>query len=221
MGIHLAQPATQFEAICDVWEILEPPQPRAPSQTPVRSKKRKAADQHAGGAHTLPHSQAQDIAQAPAPQTNTPDRGEINAFLKEALTTALQGNEELRQMLHEHEHVAMNASARIDEISAETDVTMASTRYLSSQFQHMAQKFCGPGQIRLSNLAVLKEGLRPGTSTPPTRRAETAVEGISATTTSSTPSCSTPWPSLESSPAVPHRGQSGAPPMNLQTSVRG
>ena len=31
VGIHLKQPAAQFEAMDDEWDILEPPQPRAPS----------------------------------------------------------------------------------------------------------------------------------------------------------------------------------------------
>ena len=58
MGFHLLNP-TAFEAMGDEWHILEPPQPRAPAQTPVRSKKRKAVDPHAGGAHAIQHCQAQ------------------------------------------------------------------------------------------------------------------------------------------------------------------
>ena len=67
-------------------------------------------------------------------------------------------------MQDEHENVALNASARIDEISAERDGIMASARDLTSQFREMARKYRGPGQILLSSLADLKERLGPTTT---------------------------------------------------------
>ena len=123
-------------------------------------------------------------------------------------------------MLEEHENVTLNASARIDEISAEQDGIMASARDLTSQFCEMASKYRGPGQISLSSLAALKERLETNTSKPPadSRRGETAVSGISATPLSSTPSGSTTCPSSDCSPAAPPRSQAGAPPTNLQSS---
>ena len=39
--------------------------------------------------------------------------------MKEALATALQGNEDLREMVGQHEAVAMETATRIDEIVAE------------------------------------------------------------------------------------------------------
>ena len=84
----------------------------------------------------------------------------------------------------------------------------------------MAQIYRGPGQISLVNLADRKERLKPGTNTPPNdaRRAETALAGISPTPPRSTPSCSTTWQRVESSPSVPHRGQAEATPMNQKNS---
>ena len=68
----------------------------------------------------------------------TPDGGDVNTFLKEALATVLQvqillqatkrsiynyyspqGNEDLREMFVQHEALAMEAVTRIDEIEAE------------------------------------------------------------------------------------------------------
>ena len=115
MGYHLANPTT-FDAMGEEWHILElppPNQPRAPAQTPVWIKKCKAGEPHTGRAHARPHAQteAQDTTHAQALAPQAPERGDITAFLIEALSTA-QGNEELRQILDKHEHVALNANAK-------------------------------------------------------------------------------------------------------------
>ena len=93
---HLSDPwsltnPTAFNAFGEEWQILDPPppiiQPRAPApaQTPIMSKKRKP--------HTQPQAQDTSHAQASqasqATQNTTPERGDIKAFLKEALATAL------------------------------------------------------------------------------------------------------------------------------------
>ena len=43
----------------------------------------------------------------------------MNAFRKESLATALKCNEELREIVGQHETVAMEAATRIDEIVSE------------------------------------------------------------------------------------------------------
>ena len=88
-----------------------------PSKTQTPTRKRKSVEQHAGSSHIRQHAQphARDqyhaqATQAPQPhlvtQNATPDRGDINAFIKEALATALQGKEELRMIVEQHESVA-------------------------------------------------------------------------------------------------------------------
>ena len=64
--------------------------------------------------------QAQAQAQAiQAPQTHpvaqcaTPEIGDVNAFLKEAPATALQGNEELREIVGQHKSVAKEAATKL------------------------------------------------------------------------------------------------------------
>ena len=90
-------------------------------------------------------------------QNATPWKGDMNAFLKEALATALQGNKELRMILEQHESVAHEAATKIDEIVLEHDGIMANTRDLTAQFREMQKKYRGRGQISLSSLASLKE----------------------------------------------------------------
>ena len=63
----------------------------------------------------------------------TPDGGDVNTFLKEALATVLIGNEELREMVGQQETVAMEAATRIDEI-------VTNARDLTKHFREMKQK---------------------------------------------------------------------------------
>ena len=91
---------TVFDAFWKEWQIVkEPPPPSIDTrpiptaQTPTRSKKRKPVEQHAGVTHDRPPAQPQahDTSHAQAseaPQNNTPERGIINSFLKEAVATA-------------------------------------------------------------------------------------------------------------------------------------
>ena len=70
------------------------------------------------------------------------------------MATALQGNEELWQILDEHESVALDVNTNIDEILKERNEIMASARDLTAQFCEMSRKYRGPGQISLSSLAA-------------------------------------------------------------------
>ena len=82
------------------WETLEPLHPRAPTQTPVRKKKRKANDTNTGGAQALP--------------TRPHDIGPHVNFMKVALMSALEGNVRLKLLLQEHEDTAKSTSDKID-----------------------------------------------------------------------------------------------------------
>ena len=103
--------------------------------------------------------QARYLAQAQTPkapqpltvaQCATPDGGDVNAFLKEALTTALQGNEDLR---------VMEAATRIDEIVAERNYYFTNARDLKKHFREMQQKYKAPQEINLASLAALNDSL--------------------------------------------------------------
>ena len=110
--------------------------------------------------------------------------GDVNAFLKEALATALQGNEELREIVGQHKTVAMEAATRIDEIVSERNSYFTNAR-VTKNFREMQQKYKGPNEINLASLAVLKErlgnhsgGNLNGQPTN-TARAEAGVQGQS------------------------------------------
>ena len=110
----------------------------------------------------------------------------MNTFLKEALATALQGNEDLREMVVQHEAVAMEAATRINEIVAEWNSYFNIARDLTIHFREMQQKYKAPQEINLASLAALKERLANksgghATTTQQTNaaRGEPGVQGIS------------------------------------------
>ena len=120
---HSNPNANAFDAFGQEWTIVQDQLPQGiftttpPSKTQTPTRKRKSVDQHAGSSrqHAQPHAREEyhaQATQAPQPhlvtQNATPDRGDINAFIKEALATALQGKEELRMIVEQHESVAHN-----------------------------------------------------------------------------------------------------------------
>ena len=74
----------------------------------------------------------------------------MKAFLMEALATALQGKEELREIVGQHETVAMEAATRIDEIVSERNSYFTNARDLMKHFREMQQKYKGLNEINLA-----------------------------------------------------------------------
>ena len=118
----------------------------------------------------------------------------MNAFLKEALATALQGNEELREIVGQHESVAKEAATTIDKIVNDRNSYFTNARDLTKHFREIQQKYKGPNKINLASLAALKERLGNKSGVPlydqpnNTARGEAAVQGISANTLLNAPS---------------------------------
>ena len=88
-------------------------------------------------------AQAEALAQAqalPAPQSHpvaqcaTPESGDVYASLKEVLVTALKGNEELMEIVGQHESVAKEAAKKIDEIVMKETPTSPSLEISPSTF---------------------------------------------------------------------------------------
>ena len=135
----------------------------------------------------------------------------MNTFLKEALATATQGNEDLREMVGQHEAVAMEAATRIDEIVAEQNSYFTNARNLTKHFREMQQKYKAPQEINLASLAALKEclanksgGHANTTTTQQTNaaRGEPSIQGISPNSLIHAPSGSGTGPRT-SLPQVP------------------
>ena len=163
--------------------------------------------------------QARDLAQAQTPKAPqplpgalcaTPDGGDVNTFLKEALATALQGNEDLREMVGSHKAVAMEAATRINEIEADRKFYFTNARDLTKHFREMQQRYKPSQEINLASLEALKERLTNksgGHATTPTQqtnaaRGEPGIEGISPNNLLHAPSGSETGPRT-SLPQVP------------------
>ena len=165
--------------------------------------------------------QARDLALAhtpkatqppPEPTWATPEGAEhVNTFLKEALATALrvqillesikraisncyilQGNEDLWEMVGQHEAVAMEATTRIDEIEAERNSYFTNAVALTSHFREMQDRYKHPQEIKLASLEALKERLAKKSGVPASKpsttkqtkaaRGEPGIQGISPNT---------------------------------------
>ena len=124
------------------------------SQAQLQELQAKAQAEALAQAQALPAPQSHPVAQCA-----TPESGDVNAFLKDALMTVLQGNEELRKIFGQHESVAKEAATRIDEIVTERNSYFTNARDLTKHFREMQQKYKGPNEINLASLAALKERL--------------------------------------------------------------